>query len=201
MARLDLPPTVDRDRADIPRTYPFAVADFQRMYEVGILPPETRAELIEGAIVEMSPIGARHAGCVNRLSQLFWEVLAGTAIISVQNSVRLNDRNLPQPDVALLTPRADFYGNSHPTPEDVLLIVEVAETTVRFDRDTKGPLYAIAGIREYWLVDLAANLVEVYRNPSDSGYRTKLTVEAGEMIAPVALPDRAIAVAAMLGTC
>ncbi|GAB4347286.1 MAG: hypothetical protein Fur0042_13500 [Cyanophyceae cyanobacterium] len=95
MARLDLPPTADRDRADIPRTYPFAVADFQRMYEVGILPPETRTELIEGTVTERCSSGPRHAGCINRLSRTFGQAGGGGAIVSVQNPVQLNDRNLP----------------------------------------------------------------------------------------------------------
>src|ERR671938_544657 len=132
----------------------FSVDEYYRMGEAGILTEDDRVELIEGEIIEMSPIGSRHAACVNRLNTLLGRHLRQTAIVSVQNPIRLDAYSEPEPDVALLRPRADYYESGHPTPADALLIVEVADTSADYDRIIKLPLYAKAGIPEAWLVDL-----------------------------------------------
>jgi Uma2 family endonuclease len=133
----------------------FTVAEYHKMAEAGILSEDDRVELLEGEIVAMSPIGSRHAGLVNRLNRLFSQRAGDQVVVSVQNPVRLGGYSEPQPDLALLRPRADFYTSSHPGPEDVLLAVEVAETSAAVDREVKVPLYARFGVPEVWLVDLA----------------------------------------------
>ena len=167
----------------------FTVDEYYRMAEVGILAPGERVELIEGEIVPMAAIGSRHAGCVNGLTQFFVSGIAGRAVVAIQNPVRLNRRSEPQPDVAVLHPRSDRYAERHPHPEEVFLLVEVAETSAGYDRGTKAPLYARAGIREYWLVDLDAGVVEVHREPSEDGYGAVTRHLPGEALAPLAFPD------------
>jgi Uma2 family endonuclease len=132
----------------------FTVEDYHRMAQAGILTEDDRVELLEGEIVEMTPIGPRHAACVNRLSQLFSDRLQGRALVSVQNPIHLSELSEPQPDLALLRPRPDFYAEAHPRPSDSLVVLEIAETSAEVDREKKVPLYGQAGISETWLVDL-----------------------------------------------
>ena len=176
----------------------FTVAEYHRMAEAGILGEDDRVELIEGEIVKMAPIGIRHAACVRRLNRVFSGRVGERAIVDVQNPVRLGGHSEPQPDVVLLRPRADLYGVSHPGPEDVLLIVEVAETSAEDDRAVKVPLYARSGIPEVWLVDLAEGQIEVFRHPSPQGYQEVRTVRRGEALAPLTLPEIGLAVDAVL---
>ncbi|MGY4707809.1 Uma2 family endonuclease [Candidatus Bipolaricaulota sp. J31] len=181
-------------------TYKFTVDDYHRMREAGILSEDDRVELIEGEIVAMSPIGRRHASTVNRLLNVFIPLqIRRKALISVQNPVRLGEHSEPQPDVVLLVPREDFYAAAHPGPEDVLLLVEVVETSAEYDRDVKIPLYARFGIREVWLVDLEKGHMKVYRAPSPNGYKEKTTYTRGQSLAPKAFPDLLIAVEDILG--
>ena len=143
----------------------FTVEEYHRMVHAGIFQEDDRIELLEGEVVEMTPIGSRHSGCVNRLTRLLSERSSGRALVSVQNPIRLAEHSEPQPDVALLTPRPDYYGNSHPEPGDILLLIEVTETSESYDRAVKVPLYARYGVQEVWLVDLAEDVVVVYRQP------------------------------------
>jgi Uma2 family endonuclease len=177
----------------------FTVAEYHKMAEAGILSEDDRVELLEGEIVAMSPIGSRHAGLVNRLNRLFSQRAGDQVVVSVQNPVRLGGYSEPQPDLALLRPRADFYTSSHPGPEDVLLAVEVAETSAAVDREVKVPLYARFGVPEVWLVDLAGDQVEVFREPSAEGYREVRVLRRGESLAPAFLPDLLVPVDAVLG--
>ena len=148
----------------------FSVDDYHRMGEAGILGPDLRTELIDGEVVEMPPIGHPHAGTVKLLSNLLKEALGAAAIVSVQDPVRLDDYTEPLPDIALLRPRADYYRNSHLTPDDVLLLIEVADTSVAYDRDVKLPRYARAGIPEAWLVDLGAGRLTRHCRPAGGTY-------------------------------
>jgi Uma2 family endonuclease len=148
----------------------FRVEDYHRMGEAGILGPELRTELIDGEVVEMPPIGHPHAGTVKLLANLLKERLGTAVVVSVQDPVWLNDYSEPLPDIALLRPRADYYRNSHPTPDDVLLLIEVADTSVAYDRDVKLPRYARAGIPEAWLVDLGSRRLTVCRHPVGDAY-------------------------------
>lgn len=157
----------------------FSVSDYYRLAEIGVLKEDDRVELIEGDIFEVSPIGERHAGCVLKISVHLSRQLGDSAFVNVQNPVRLNDFSEPVPDVAVLKPRADFYAEAHPTPEDVLLVVEVADTTVRFDRTVKVPLYARTGVPETWLVNLSRNEVEVYSRPENGVHQQVRRVRRG----------------------
>jgi hypothetical protein len=177
----------------------FTVDEYHRMAEAGILAEDDRVELIEGEIVEMSPIGSRHAACVKRMTSLFYRQVGQKAIVSVQDSIRLTGHSEPQPDLALLKPRPDFYAKAHPGPEDVLLVVEVAETSPDYDRTVKVPLYARSGVPEVWLVDLAGEGVEVYRQPSPQGYREVRQARRGQRLTPEAFPDVELAVDDVLG--
>ena len=169
------------------------------MAEAGVLGEDDRVELIDGEIFEMSPIGRKHAGCVNRLNYLFSSRLAGRAVVSVQNPIQLSEHAEPQPDLTLLRPRADFYTDAHPTSEAILLVVEVADSSAEFDRQVKAPLYARSGIPEFWLVDVDQDRVGVYRDPTSAGYATTCVLRRGDVINPSAFPDLEIAVAEILG--
>lgn len=177
----------------------FTVAEYHKMAEVGILSEDDRVELLEGEVVAMSPIGSRHAACVDRLTQYWVAEAGGHAIVRVQGPIRLGEHSEPQPDLALLKPRADFYASSHPGPEDVLLVIEVAETSAAVDREVKVPLYARFGVPEVWLVDLAGGQVEVFREPSAERYQEVTVLRRGDSLAPAFLPDLLLPVDAVLG--
>ena len=177
----------------------FTVEQYYRMAEAGILSADDRVELIEGEIVEMTPIGSRHAACVKRLIRLLDRAVGDHAVVSAQDPVRLSERSEPQPDLALLRPRADFYAQAHPGPQDILLVVEVAETSASYDREVKLPLYARAGIPEVWLIDLEGRGIEIFRQPGSQGYQDVRRVGREERLAPQAFPDLDFAVAEIMG--
>jgi Uma2 family endonuclease len=178
----------------------FTVAEFHRMAEAGIFSEDDRVELLDGEIVEMTPIGSRHAAAVKRLIDRFIPLqVAGRVILSVQDPLRLGEHSEPQPDVVLLKPRADFYAAAHPGPEDVVLLVEVAETSAAPDREVKVPLYARFGVPEVWLVDLAEARVEVYRQPSAGAYQQTQALARGDVVSPHAFSDLRMGVAEILG--
>jgi len=176
----------------------FTVHEYHRMVEAGILSEDDRVELIEGEIIEMAPIGRRHAACVDKLTELLKEKLGRAAIVRVQGPVRLNDQSEPEPDVALLRRREDFYAREMPGPADVLLIVEVADTSSRYDRAVKVPLYANAGIGEVWLVDLTAETIEVYAQPAGESYQSCKRLRRGDLLSPRAFPQAVLEVADLL---
>jgi Uma2 family endonuclease len=177
----------------------FDVNDYHRMAEAGILSEDARVELIEGEIIKMSPIGSRHAGCVNRLTTILTERTGRTAIVSVQNPVRLDDYSEPEPDIILLKPRGDFYAGAHPTPQDVLLIIEVAETSLDYDIRVKMPLYARAGIPEVWVANLVGDTFETYSDPVGGVYRKTGRVLRGEKLSPLQMPSLILDVDEILG--
>jgi hypothetical protein len=177
----------------------FTVEEYHRMAEAGILREDDRVELLDGEIIQMTPVGPRHAGCVIELTRVLSRLMGDAAVVSVQNPVVLGEHQEPQPDVALLRPRADSYRGRHPGPEDVLLVIEVAETSVEYDRERKLPLYARAGIPEAWLVDLPADAIEVHRRPVPHGYGEVRTLRRGETLTAVNFPTLAIAVGDVLG--
>lgn len=181
------------------RRWRFTTEDYYRMAEAGILREDDRVELLEGEIVDMSPIGSHHAGCVKRLNALLTTHVGSKAVVSVQDPLRLLSGQEPQPDLMVLEPRADFYGNAHPTPPDVLLLIEVADTSVGLDREVKAALYARVGIREYWLVDLTQNTVTLYTRPSGIGYGTVRTVRRDDIWQAEALPHLSISGAEVFG--
>ena len=187
-----------------PRSWPpgrvrFTVDDYYRMAEAGIFDEDSRLELIDGDVIAMSPLGPNHAGEVDRLNRVFQRRVENRAIVRVQNPVRLNQRSEPQPDLTLLRPRDDFYRASHPGPADVLLLIEVMDSSASYDRGTKLGLYARAGIAEVWLIDLNGDRVEVYRNLESENYTESLIRTHGETIVPLAFPDLALDVDDILG--
>jgi Uma2 family endonuclease len=156
--------------------------------EAGIFSEDESVELLEGEIVEMTPISSRHAAVVDRLAHLLNRGLEENAIVRVQGPIRLGEASEPQPDLALLRPRPDFYAAGHPGPEDVFLLVEVADSSATSDRAVKVPLYARAGIEEVWLVDLQKKTIEVYRQPSQAGYKQVLHLSGNDSLSPQAFP-------------
>lgn len=177
----------------------FTVEEYHRLSQAGILGEDDRVELLEGEIIEMAPIGSRHAGTVNRLNCLFSQQVGNQAVVAVQNPIRLSAFSEPQPDLALLRPRPDFYASAHPQPTDVLLIIEVAETTASYDREIKAPLYAQAGIPELWIVDLEGDRIEVFHRPTPQGYQETHTLRRGQRLSPLLLPHISLSVDAILG--
>jgi Uma2 family endonuclease len=175
----------------------FTTDEYETMLVAGILSEDDRIELIEGEILQMSPIGGRHASGVRRVTALFSR-LSGRAILSVQSPLRLNDLSEPQPDLALLRPRADFYLD-HPRPDDVLLVVEVSDASLAFDRRVKAPLYAMNGIAELWIVDLEGRAIEVYRCPSPRGYLEIRRYDRGSSLGVLAFPELELSVEEILG--
>jgi Uma2 family endonuclease len=184
--------------AAVPR-WRFTVDEYYRMAKAGILGEDDRVELIDGELIKMSPIGSRHAAAVSRCNYLFQRAFGDRAIVNVQNPVRLDPYSEPQPDVALLRPQPDFYARAHPGARDVLLIIEVVDTSARYDRLVKLPAYARFGIPEVWLLHLPRGWLEVHRDPSPDGYRQVRRYRRGERVSPLAFPDVAISVDDLLG--
>jgi Uma2 family endonuclease len=176
----------------------FSVSEFEQMDQAGIFREDDRLELIDGKIFAMAPIGSRHAACVRRLQRLFTQELGERVLVDVQNPIVLHDRSEPLPDVMLLQPRADLYASGHPRPSDVLLVVEVADTSLAYDQEIKIPAYARSEIPEVWIIDLTSASVHVYRLPSPAGYREVTSLQGGAMLAPQCFPALALPVARML---
>ena len=177
----------------------FNIDQYYRLAEVGVLKPDDRVELIEGEIVKMSPIGSHHAACLRVLHLKLSELFGRKYIISIQSPVRLNDFSEPEPDLALLKPRDDFYAERHPTPEDVVLIIEVSDTTILSDRNVKIPLYARAGIPEAWLVNLPKKMIEVYYDLVAGRYRKCLKFKRGEVLVSPTVPNLSLKVSETIG--
>ncbi|MGL5064162.1 MAG: Uma2 family endonuclease [Microcoleus sp.] len=177
----------------------FTVREYHLMGEAGIFGEDDRVELIEGEIIVMAAIGTRHATCVRRLIQQFRPIPEEIAILDVQNPIQLTERTEPQPDVVLLQFRADCYAEAHPRADEVLLLVEVSDSTVDFDRDVKVPNYARSGIQEVWLWDLEENCLEVYRNPTGNGYALMQRFWRGQQVASLAFPELSISIDSILG--
>lgn len=178
---------------------PFTVADYHRMAEAGVLRPDARVELLDGQVVEMSPIGSRHAGCVNRLTRMLTHAVGDRATVGIQNPAVLDEFSEPQPDVAVLRYRSDGYGARHPAPGDVLLLIEVMVTSGDIDRGVKLPLYARAGIPEVWLVDLDAGAIEIYREPAEEGYAMVHLAPRGDALTPLNVASATLSASDILG--
>jgi Uma2 family endonuclease len=176
----------------------FTVDDYYQMADAGIIGDQERVELIDGEVVIMSPIGRRHSACVSAATQAL--VLAGgtSVIVQPQGPVRLDRFNEPQPDLMLLCPRADFYASYHPGPGDVLLVIEIAESSLRYDREVKAPLYAAWGVPEYWLADLKHNLLMRYSTPVGGAFTSSDRLSRGDTVAPRLLPSCVVPVDAFL---
>jgi len=177
----------------------FTVDDYHRMAEAGVFHEGDRVELIRGQVVRMTPIGPGHSGCVGALTRVFAQRVGAAALVWVQNPLHLGSHDEVQPDVCLLQPRPGEYREVHPTPADVLLVIEVADTSVAYDRETNLRLYAEAGIPEAWLVILPSETIEVCTTPGPDGYRTVRRFGRGESLHPIMLPRVAISGDEILG--
>jgi len=173
----------------------FTVDEYRRMADAGVFRPGERVELIDGEIVEMAPIGRRHANCVTNLTRLLITRLGDRAIVSPQNSIRISMRSEPQPDLTVLRRPAISYKDEDATVSDVLLLIEVADTSLAYDRNVKLRLYAAAGIPEVWIVDAAGEEIEIYRSPESGGFREVQRARPGGTVTPSAFPDLTLAVA------
>ncbi len=178
---------------DLPRRR-FSTAEYHRMLEAGILFSGERLELLAGEIFEAASIGSRHAACVTRLARQFERRIGERVLVRVQSPIELSERSEPEPDLALVAWRDDFYAEAHPRPQEVLLVVEVSDTSYGGDLDRKVPLYAEAGIRELWIVDLEARRVEIRLEPAGRRYTRLERRGRGEGLAPERLPEAALAV-------
>lgn len=177
----------------------FTVDEYYRMAEAGILHDGERVELLDGDVICMSPIGPRHAAGVKRANRWCTPRVGNRAVVSVQDPIRVENFAEPEPDLALLRPRADVYAGGHAQAADVLLVIEVAETSLAIDQTVKMRLYGRAGVLDAWLVDLPGRRVLVYREPGPEGYASLVEYHAGQEIVPLAFPDLAVPAAELLG--
>jgi Uma2 family endonuclease len=170
-----------------PRRHRITVEHFYRMGEAGLFDDHERVELVNGEIIDVPPMGSRHAGTVHQLAEVLAAVLGARAFVRSQLPLRLSDDSEPLPDIAVVMPRDDHYKTSHPTAADARLVIEVSESTLRYDRGVKAPLYAAYNVPELWVVDLTANKVHVYRSPVSGKYSIAETAELG-LLTIAALP-------------
>lgn len=177
----------------------FTVDDYYRMIDLGMIKNVERAEIIEGELIKQMPIGKRHAACVKRLAELLRDELGKSVTYSVQDPITLDEFNEPQPDVALLKRRDDFYGGKQPTAEDVLLLIEVSDSTLDYDRNRKIPLFAKHEIPEVWLVNLMNETIEVHSQAHDYSFNIVKVLRRGEIIKSAVLPDLNLEVDKILG--
>jgi Uma2 family endonuclease len=177
---------------------PFSVADYDRMAEVGILAMEDRVELIEGQILEMSPIGDRHAACVDRAAMLLLPPLVGEAIVRIQGPIRLGDYSKPQPDLILLRYDKGFFVAQGPVTRDAHLVIEISDSSLRYDRGAKLSVYARHGVHEVWIEDLTTDTLLVFRVPVGNTYRTELALKPGDSISPQVFPQLVLSVSSLL---
>ena len=177
----------------------FTVDEYYKMAEAGILREDDRTELIEGEILQMSAMGFRHSACTARATHFFTPRLNGKAIVRVQLPLTLNELNEPEPDLSILEYRKDFYEYARTRPEDVLLVLEISDTSLRYDRDVKLPLYASVRIPEVWIADLNADALLVFREPSDNRYGIALIFRRGDSVSPRAFPEVVLPIEDLLG--
>jgi Uma2 family endonuclease len=172
--------------------------EWHRLGEANIFPPGSRVELIDGEILDMAPIGFNHAGHINRLVKLLTKLIPDEVITSVQNPFQLGDLSEPEPDLMLLKPNADYYSSRHPVANDVLLLIEVADSSLAYDQNQKLRLYALHDVAEYWLLNLNDLCLEVYREPHGENYAQKSTLRKGDTVTLSQLPNISIQVADIL---
>ena len=177
-----------------PPVFLLAVDAYHRMIEAGIFDEDDRVELINGELRAMPPIKADHAGKNKRMNHLLTMRAGGKALVAVQDPLTLQQHSEPEPDLMLLRPRDDFYERENPTPADTLLVVEIADSSLRYDREVKIPLYAAHKVPEVWLIDLKHQRLELFRDPGPDGYRQILRPDASQVVAPLLLPDLRIRV-------
>ena len=181
-----------------PAMYRITVAEYHKMIEANVFNENARIELIKGVLVKMSPKGKRHAATTDRISKVFYKLLGERVIVRNQNPILFDDSTEPEPDIALLVPREKEYFDRLPTPADVLLIIEVSDTTLKYDRDTKSLLYAKNGIAQYIVLNVKTREITDMREPSPDGYRYRKTLRSDERFNLVAFPEIEIKVSDLL---
>ena len=181
--------------------YPITTDIYHQMIEQGILTSNDKIELLEGDLIKMSAVGPRHAACVDRLSEILRTAFGIAITLRHQNPVELSKVSEPEPDITILRRREDFYAQTHPSPDDVLLLIEISESTLKKDRGIKLSAYAKAEILEYWIVNLQDDIIEVYTNPTDNSYQTVRLVHRHETLSPVLLPTVILEADDVLGWC
>lgn len=174
------------------------IHEWRKLGEANIFPPESHVELIEGEIFEMSPIGSNHASHLKRINKLFTRLIPENLFPSVQDPLQLGDLSEPEPDFMLLKPSEDSYESRHPVAQDVMLLIEIADSSLKFDQTQKLRLYAMHNIPEYWLLNLIDNCLEVYRKPKGEVFAEKMTLYKGDNITLSQLPEITIQVADIL---
>ena len=176
-----------------PVRHKLTVNDYHKIAEAGILTEDDRVELIEGELIDMAPIGSSHADYVDRLAELLFSQIGGKFRVRIQNPVQLDDYSEPEPDIVIAKNRS--YREAHPGPQDILLLIEVADSTLKYDRDIKIPLYARCGIPEVWLIDVQNKRLEIHRQPSQEGYRQILLPASSESVSPLLVAGIGIRIA------
>lgn len=179
-------------------THQFSVAEYEQMHAAGIFHEDDRIELIDGKVVEMAAAGSRHIAVVRRLNRILSGRVGARALLSIQDFILIGEKSLLEPDVALIAPRSDDYETVRTTAADILLLIEVADSSLDYDRLVKEPVYAAAGIPEYWLVDLVLNRIEVRTQPGPAGYARIVVSERNDAVSPTAFPDVTILVTDLL---
>ncbi len=185
----NLSPNQELPNPEMPHAMQFTIAQFQMMYERGVFAESDRCELINGEIIAMSPIGLQHAVSVGRFSKKLESKLSDRVIIWVQNPIDLAIKSQPQPDIVVLKYRDDFYEEALPTPADILLIIEVADSSLEYDRDVKAKLYSVAGIPQMWLFDVNTKMIMGFSQPSELGYKQIYRYEKGDRLSILAFDD------------
>jgi Uma2 family endonuclease len=183
----------------VPTKRQFSVTEYRLIADAGIFAPDDRIELLDGEIIEMPPLGSRHAACVDRLNRLFSRQVGDDVVVRIQNPLLLDERSEPLPDVQLLLGHPNRYVDEHPRPPDVLLLVEVSDSSLPYDRGVKLPAYARAGVREVWIVDLASVQVEVYSEPTAAGYQSRTVARGDYRLTPQAVASISVTVREITG--
>lgn len=174
-------------------------AEYHRMAEVGILAADEQVELITGQIVQKMPKGPAHSALCKRIEKLLERQLGEQVLVRLQDPIQLDRYSEPEPDIAVVHPRDDFYADHHPGPNEVYLIIEIADTTLNRDLGTKADLYAAAGIMDYWVFNIATQQLHIFREPQPDGYQRQLILKGQQSIAPVAFPDCSVTVKVCFG--
>jgi Uma2 family endonuclease len=184
-----------------------SVQDYHRMVEAGILAPDERVELIEGQLYRMARQGTFHSAAITRIKRLLEARLGNRVLLRFQDPVRLSDDSEPEPDVAVVRPDPLDYEDHHPTPEEIYLLIEVSERTLKRDKELKAPAYArsalrssasLSQIREYWILDVNARQLYVYREPGAEGYASSVVLAESDLVAPLEFPDCQVSVEDLL---
>jgi Uma2 family endonuclease len=175
-----------------------SVQDYHQMAESGILQPDERVELLAGQIIQMAAKGTAHRAAVSRIENLVRNRLGNQVLLRFQDPIRLDDYSEPEPDMAIVHPDPNYYEDHHPNPSEVFWLIEVSDSTLKFDRETKAPAYSGSGIPEYWVLDDNLRKLHIYRLPDANGYQSEMVLSESLTIAPLAFPDCTIAVKEML---